>query len=86
MASPPIFEGTLEELFQRREEFVGLRLAIYAASEEGTDTPTPPTTVLNLRDLEELLLAGINSPKQHVTEQTWDYIRNEVQSRYSVKD
>ena len=78
MVTAPIFEGTLEELFWRRNEFAGLRLSVFATPQEELDLPAPPTTARDRAHLEELLLAGLQSPKQKVTEETWEHIQQEV--------
>ena len=78
MVTAPIFEGTLEELFWRRNEFAGLRLSVFATPQEEQDLPAPLTTVRDQAHLEALLLAGLQSPKQKVTEATWEHIRQEV--------
>ena len=47
-------------------------------AQEDQDFPAPPTTVRDQAHLEELLLAGLQSPKQKVTEATWEHIRQDV--------
>jgi len=81
MVASPIFEGTLEELYRRRDEFAGMRLAVFAAPEAELNLPTPPTTIRDQAHLEEMLIAGVNSPKKKVTEATWEHIRQEVRCR-----
>lgn len=77
----PLFVGTLEELLARKDEFVGMRLQVYATSNEDLtqELPPPPLTIRDKAHLEELLLAGLASPKEPVTDQEWSDLRREVQ-------
>ena len=93
MTQPQKFEGTVEEFMDRKEEFVGMRLQVFAIPSEETIgqkeeekawsalLPDPPNTVQDCAHLEALLLEGINSPQHPVTEETWEEIRREVRRR-----
>ena len=89
---PQIFEGTVEELIGRRNEFAGMRLKVFAMPEAETKEPEdwseflpdPPNTVRDQAHLEALLLEGINSPKELMTAQDWIEIRQEVHRRHAV--
>ncbi len=83
----PLFIGTLEELLERKDEFAGMRLQVYATPEEDIDAelPIPPLTIRDKAHLEELLLAGVASPKEPVTDQEWDDLRREVRQRLATK-
>lgn len=95
MTQPQKFEGTVEEFMDRKEEFVGMRLQVFAIPSEETIgqkeeekawsalLPDPPNTVQDCAHLEALLLEGINSPQHPVTEETWEEIRREVRRRHA---
>ena len=93
MAQLQIFEGTVEELIDRRNEFAGMKLQVFALPEETTEEPEdwsellpdPPNTVRDLAHLEALLLEGLNSPQSPVTEQDWIEIRQEVRRRIAAR-
>ena len=93
MAQLQIFEGTLEELIGRKEEFAGMKLQVFALPEPATEEPEdwsellpdPPNTVRDLAHLEALLLEGLNSPQEPVTEQDWIEIRQEVHRRHAAR-
>jgi|SRR5579872_6884085 len=84
----PLFEGTIEELLDRKQEFSGMRLQVYAVPEEEElpeDFPDPPTTVRDRAHLEELLREGLTSPKENVTDQEWVQLRQEVRERLAQR-
>ena len=82
----PLFVGTVEELLERKEEFAGMRLQVYATPEEELDAelPAPPLTIRDKAHLEELLLAGVASPKESLTDQEWSDLRREVRERLAA--
>lgn len=91
MTLPQIFEGTVDELIDRRDEFAGKRLQVFALPEAEAEEPEdwsellpdPPTTVRDLAHLQALLAEGLNSPSEPVTDQDWIEIRREVRQRYA---
>ena len=93
MAQLQIFEGTFEELIGRKEEFVGMKLQVFALPETEIEEPEdwsellpdPPNTVRDPAHLEALLLEGINSPQRPVTEQDWIEIRQEVHRGHAAR-
>ena len=48
--------------------------------------PDPPFTVRDKAHLDELLLAGINSPTSEVTDASWEAIRQEVHRRHLARE
>src|ERR1051326_4314456 len=83
----PLFVGSGEELLERKEEFAGMRLRVYATSDEDVDEEhlTPPLTICNRAHLEELLLAGVDSPKEEVIEEEWSDLHREVRERLATR-
>jgi hypothetical protein len=83
----PLFVGTLEELLERKDEFVGMRLQVYASPDEdfNQELPLPPLTIRDKAHLEELLLAGLASPKEPVTDQEWSDLRREIRERLAAR-
>jgi hypothetical protein len=83
----PLFVGTVEELLERKDEFSGMQLQVYATPEAESDEelPTPALTIRDKAHLEELLLAGVASPKEPVTDQEWSDLRREVRERLAAR-
>ena len=99
MAELQVFEGTTEDIAKLLQNgaFAGSKLklivnpapieAIIEDTEEedlSDSYPDPPITIRDKAHLEELLLAGINSPTRRVTEQTWEETRQEVHRRHAA--
>lgn len=96
MAELQIFEGTTEDIAKLLQHgaFAGSKLKLIVnpapieEAEEEEDLsdsfPDPPNTIRDKAHLEELLLAGINSPTRRVTEQTWEETRQEVHRRHAA--
>ena len=82
-----LFVGTVEEFVERKEEFAGKRLEVFETMDDrSTEGPsTPPHTIRDAAHLEELLLAGIASPKEEVTEQEWVDLRREVRDLLAAR-
>lgn len=86
MPHPRIIEGTSEEIAVLLQEgtFAGRRLRLIVDPEKenlGDDLPAPPDAVRDQAHIETLLLEGIASGKEEVTEQEWVDLRREVRER-----
>jgi hypothetical protein len=83
-----MYDGTSEEItaLLNKGYFAGQRVRLIVEPEVedlSAGIPAPPFTVRNKEHLIELLREGISSPSQPVTEETWDYIRQEVSRRHN---
>ena len=90
MAQPQVIEGTSEEISKLLQSgaFAGQTLRVIVDPDEedlSENLPDPPNTIRDAAHLEELLLAGIASPKHEVTEETWEHIRQEVRKRHAAR-
>ena len=90
MAHAQIIEGTVEEITTvlAHGAYSGRKLwVIVDPDEDESDTiPTPSNTIRDQAHLEELLLAGLASPKHEVTDETWKYIRQQVRERHGARN
>ena len=87
MFDTPIFEGTIDELIERKAEFAGQHLALFTAPDtEEIDVPTPRTTIRSKEHLEEMLLAAQNSPLEPMTDNDWVYVREELARRIAARE
>lgn len=90
MAQAQIIEGTTEEIMVRlRENFPSQKLKVFVEPEDedlGADLPAPINTVRDEAHLIELLLDGLNSPAQEVTDETWERRRQEVHRRHAARN
>ena len=90
MSNQQVLEGTAEEIIALLQggAFADRQLRVFVVPQEHEDfsdsLPNPPYTVRDQAHLEQLLLAGIVSPKHEVTEETWEQIRQEVRSRQAT--
>lgn len=88
MAQAQVIEGTTEEIMTRlRENFPSQNLRVFVEPEEedlGAGLPNPPNAVRDETHLVQLLLEGLNSPMQEVTDETWEQKRQEVHRRYAA--
>lgn len=50
------------------------------------DLPVPPNTVRDEAHLVELLLEGLNGARHEVTEETWEWKRQEVRRRHAARN
>lgn len=96
MAQAQIYTGTAEDIARLLQDgrFTGqtMRLIVEPATdaleepEDYCDTlPTPPNTVRDRAHLDELLMAGINSPGHIATEQDWVNIDKAVKERLAAR-
>ena len=96
MAQAQIFEGTSEDIARLLQDgrFAGqnVRLIVEPVTdaleepEDYCDTlPTPPNTVRNRAHLDELLMAGINSPGHVMTEQDRINIDKAIEERLALR-
>ena len=95
MAQAQIFEGTSEDIARLLQDgrFAGRTLRVSVNPLEETDEedycdtlPDPPDTIRDRAHLEAILLEGINSPKEKVTDQEWIDLRREVRERLAQRD
>jgi hypothetical protein len=89
MSNSQVLEGTAVLLqgiaFAERKLRVIIEMEEPQDLEDFSDSlPDPPNTVRDQTHLEQLLLAGLASPKHEVTEETWEQIRQEVRSRHQA--
>lgn len=89
MAQAQVIEGTTEEIMTRlREDFPRQKLRVFVEPEEedlSADLPDPPNAVRDETHLVGLLLEGLNSPMQEVTDETWERKRQEVHRRHAAR-
>lgn len=85
-----IIEGTTEEIAALLQEgaFAGRKARLIVDPEEedfSEPLPAPPDAVRDQAHLETLLLEGIASPKEEVTDQEWVELRREVRERLAQR-
>ena len=84
MVASPLFEGTLEELYRRRDEFAGIRLAVFAAPVKETENETTlrrPEEVKTPERLVEMIMDGLASPAREMTATDWNELKRRAAER-----
>ena len=83
-----VFEGPIEELIERKEEFAGMRVGVFAApetEEEYIANLPPPNAIRDKAHEEELMMSALQSPLETIDENYWENIQQEVQARLAAR-
>ena len=86
MAALYVFEGSIEELIARREEFAGMHLKVEATPEEAIPHAILPNTIRSKEHLLELLAEAENSPFEPLEANYKEMIMQEVRNRLAAGD
>ena len=94
MFESPIFEGTIEELVERREEFAGQHLSLFATPEAEAeeevdlDALPPPPDSITIRDrahLFQLFDEALASPLEPLADNEFEMMKQEVARRLAER-
>lgn len=86
MPIPQVIEGTGEEIAMllQSEAYAARRMRVSIETNEedfSDDFPDPPNSVRDGAQLEQLLLAGLESPGREMTESDWQELHRRAQGR-----